>query len=419
MLVNADDEELREKASYYRLDDYRINIPQAINEIEIILDNLCRELLLGGVDSISHWLLDCLNYNGKSIGFETIVKFWAYIIRHKFQLSEETVTAWLRIEKHLIENSEYNTKNISNAIRSINKINDFSENLIGAFAESKITGDLPPINSDMIIEETQKAKLMLSNFEWNEAILNAESELLYFNGQIGFLLDFSENELGQFKLYHRKTALIFDAKDGEGIPSEKQDAFRRALLTFGNYSVREDCFHFNAIVNSLRGGSWRDLLADSKSGKRGYFKDLPDNIKLKNGIVEQLRQFIDDFSLQDDWRYHFIKTDEVMAFMGYGMFKDREWNTRILLIPNRYVNGRGNAEYRTYSLFCILKANGICSEGDYQFNVSSGEMYFCIPQKDIKVVSRDGNSQLLFFQGDIQIAECGTVEEVLSLIETL
>lgn len=291
------------------------------------------------------------------LGYADLVIAFAY---YQYLASEETIEVenlknWLRIVRNLVEGSRAYMFNdageFANALRSINKLLEHRKSIVDYFKNTQdesISGFI----GEQVKEEKLKAKLITESSNWKNAIIEIENHG-YFNGQIGFLLDWcrDENEkydIDKFKEYSEKAKTVFTNK---GLNHDfKEFRFERALLASGNYLLRKGRNH-SFLINNDRDISWKRLLRDNNK-KREPLKGLFQKISV-NSLVDDLQKIIDEFS-DRDWRYYFIKQPQMIATCGNNKLIRKGNEFDILLLGTSTTSGY-HKEYYSYSLFVEIQ----------------------------------------------------------------
>jgi hypothetical protein len=404
--VNVDKEQIegfRTKETHFRIKDYygivtAENVKRLITALDSIYQNK-------GSVLVEKWLPRILKTlsTGKSPEFEDIVLFFALCVlavETKGKAFDEPIITdgWFRIINNLINNAEIGTKRIQGILRTIHHcfrpgVSNFLEyfrtlqidgntgNLLG-YDEG--IGATPYRNPNGYIEEQKKANLMVEE-QWRVAIKAAE-DISYLNGQIWGVLQFSKidgtENLDQFKHYSAKLSSLFGSN---GISTRDLADFRRSLLCKGDFSIKFGggrCFVSNNVSNDKwRNRCWKYVLNSSDSDintvqRRAWFGELLDEIDFSINVKPQLQQIIQTAQIdKSDWRYHFIKTEGVMAFFdntanSFSMFQEKDGS--IILVPGSGTNGKNMVEYKTYALYCILKNQG--QDIEYERGHSINEM---------------------------------------------
>jgi hypothetical protein len=288
---------------------------------------------------------------------------------YKYLAIEENIDikklrSWLRIIRNLVEGSRpyffNDAREFANAINSIYKLLDDRNSIVEYFKEKKQDEkfSLSGFLGEQVKEEITKANLILQSDDWKNAIIEIENHG-YFNGQIGFLLDWCKDENGiydlkKFKDYSKKAKAIFkEERDKEGLEQFDNFLFERALLATGNYLLKKGLNH-SFLIDRERDISWKRLLRDNNS-QRKILKQLVDKVSVSS-LTNDLQKIIDNFSNQTDWRYYFIKQPEMIAACGSQKLIRFNNENDILLLGSTTTSGY-HKEYYSYSLYVELKNN--------------------------------------------------------------
>lgn len=266
-------------------------------------------------------------------------------------IETENLKSWLRIVRNLVEGSRpylfNNANEFANALRSINEMLPNRNSIVKNFAEIQ-NNSLSGFISEQVIEEKLKAKLITQSDDWKKAITEIENHK-YFNGQIGFLLQWSESNLEIFNEYAEKSKAIFGEK---GLNNFDNFLFERALLATGDYLLTKGK-NYSFLINNERDISWKRLLRDDNE-KRQVLKSLIQKVSVTS-LANDLQKVIDDFS-DEDWRFYFVKQFEMIAACGSQKLTRFDDNNEydILLLGSTTTSGY-HKEYYSYSLFVDLK----------------------------------------------------------------
>lgn len=288
------------------------------------------------------------------------LRFFAYvqyIIRHGDKL--EGLDQWMRVihnlthpENTIIDDNEA----FSSSIYSIEKLLPFAPRIIEHLQKSAITGYFKHQGK----EESLKAKLF-ARPGWQELIERAEKHP-YFNGQIGFLLEFSgvcdyedknknllwseeqnANFIEKFSNYSAIGRFIFDLNTSGERYNDTDYCFERAVLTQGNYLLSKNSWYKNLLStetvegNVKRDLSWKRMLRMSDTGmeeKKNLVKTVFDNIQNLDDISGSLRKLCIP-KTKDYWRNCLIASPELIkkCEKGFIYFGDG-----ILLLKKTYLN---------------------------------------------------------------------------------
>lgn len=309
---------------------------------------------------------------GRRTSYPLLIQFFAYLRflqRHGPDCDADKFFDWMRVIVNLTENSNVERpEQFKSSLGSIAKLLDHSSDILGF-----IEGDssyISPFSRQQIREERIKARLIIKGSAWNEAVLAAEQHG-YFDGQIEFLLEFAgiiaswkeEPDLDwdgetdkayfeSFESYRAKASQLF-----EGSKLKGWGAFRteRALLTFGDYLLSKGQ-NSSFLEDADSPISWKRLLRgeqlEAPGPKRGYFKELLDNIDLGKGVRESLDDVIATNKAGETWRQLLVDDSRLI---GYCLNrKIRFLHERNVYLLRRERRSTDHADLFSYSLF--LKA---------------------------------------------------------------
>ena len=271
---------------------------------------------------------------GRRTSYPLLIQFFAYLKflqTHGVDCDQTRFFDWMRIVVNLTENSNIERpEQFKSSLASVASLIDFSGDILTHIAEDDTY--ITPFSRQQIREERIKARLINKSGGWNNAVLAAEKHR-YFNGQIEFLLDFSgildswnedssltwngetsQQFLDSFTGYRDKAAQLF-----EGSRLKNWGDFRteRALLTFGNYMLARGQ-NSSFLEDADSPISWKRLLRgeqlDDPGVKRGCFKELLDNIDLKEGVAKSLDKAIGENKAGTAWRQVLVNDPRLIAY---------------------------------------------------------------------------------------------------------
>ena len=307
-------------------------------------------------------------------------RFHALQLAYIYDLDEKEFNRWKRVSFNLINNQLIQSPD--DLIKTIKSLNSFIEKSNKDIYEH-IKKDYKVIDYfTQKDEESLKAKLILENQNWEEEIVKAECHW-YLDGQIGFLLEFAENNLEKFVMYRDKFVKIWDsAKNEEKTITDNQILIYQALLVKGDYFINGYSEYKNRIFCSFapalrtKFDNWRKLF---NSENKKYLKELLDDNR-------NLKEIINEFNNTNDWRYGFIKYPEILKYCKQYQIRMKS-EKEILLLSKERVYGE-HAEYYTYWLKFELEKE-LEKELKYNFS-SSTEDYKYLEIEDKKVIFKDG-----------------------------
>ncbi|EMY80024.1 hypothetical protein pgond44_14008 [Psychroflexus gondwanensis ACAM 44] len=299
------------------------------------------------------------NFNGvikNNLGYAELLKLFALYqyLGCENDIDKTNLQNWMRIVRNLLEAHRLyydNANTFADSLLFFSKLIPHRNNIIEYFKDS-VNPEDKGFPKFIIEEEKTKANLILQNDDWKMAIVKIENHG-YFNGQIGFLLDWCKDEnglhsLNNFIKYAEKTKAIFS---DEGLKNFDNFLFERALLATGNYLLSKGRNRSFLISKGrdLRDISWKRLLRDDNE-QRKVLKSLFDKIKLTT-LNQDLENIITDFSDKNDWRYYFIKQFEMIDTCGeQKLIRIDDSRFDILLLGSTMTSGF-HKEYYSYSLF--------------------------------------------------------------------
>ncbi len=335
------------------------------------------DLLKNGEETVKNLIPNSAYYNEtltfnniihnayKDAAYTSRIQFYAYcqyLIRWKQDVGLET---WMRVIHNLSENTApYNNEGeFIRSTKSINKLLPLSNNILNHLANN---GDIDGFSPAQIEEEKLKAILILKDTAWEALIYKTEKELKYFKGQLTFLLSFSgitkyyltNNNCNwddtqnielydNFVFYVNKTKLIFN---DEGLMQFEKYIWQRALLSKGNYLIKEGYNH-SFLINNDRDISWKRLLLADKKGdeyKALFVKDIMDDVAFNDAdVADGLNQIITkSIPVITDWRRYFISFHQLLEFLGPKKYIRFNSEYNIQLLSGERMNG---THYEYYS----------------------------------------------------------------------
>jgi len=266
-------------------------------------------------------------------------------------VNKELYDKWLRVCKNLINNTRIeDPEDFYKAIRSMKELSGRIDGLYEYL--SKPENEIGGIFHNQAEEEKVKAKLLLlQNEDWKTEIHDTE-EHCYFDGQIGFILDFSKengiHNLKKFKDYSAKLKMLFS----DTFKNNKNCLFQRALLASGDYLVPiSGRLTFCTFNEGLREkiDNWRKVFGDE--GKKEFLKNLLDAIHI-DCLENDLQGIIDKYS-ENDWKSLFIKNKGIIEYCTN--YRIAKWGNKIALARSPAPYWRRHADLYSYVLSLELQ----------------------------------------------------------------
>ena len=243
-------------------------------------------------------------------------------------------------------------------------------------------------------EEQLKARILCStnDEEWRELIYRAERKKGYLEGTIGFLLRFAgiatkasiepnaldAGKKAKLKEYIIKTEALF-GENGILKRDETKNLFRRALLSYGDYTMKKSLdkkydLYSLLVLNNYNGYLFSDFLTSD---------DFDEDIlrKLFEGCTElsqnSLESIIESRLPQiNDWRAGFVKHPEILDRCQKYLFRRRHWSGGMIVLEKeqRKANNWGYYPLWLHYAYYYIKKNA--------------------PEKDIDIITLKGKRRI-------------------------
>ena len=360
-----------------------------INEKSLDFITSVLDVLYNGEDKIHEWLGEEFrayfsaedywiyllsdqnwSYNARLIFYAYV----AYLIKFKPQRDNpadvQALGEWMRVVHNLYRGENLQIDNDQDYVRALRGLRGMIEQ--GQPIYQLLSSGYSPdgVAGWQIAEEQCKAKLLLSDSAtWWPLISRAELHK-YFLGQIGFLLDFSDNNACAFERYEGLSSKIFaggyDKRPREGYLLE------RAVLTKGDYVGLSDAKKRANLLSSAERGknvyrdhSWRRMLRSEDSEARRLFKVLLDDDRLQpDGNVEDIKQSLRRIIEEDlprlegeniSFRRALIKHPTIIGLSGCGFVQynstdEGEGRYSCRIVTKQYLLSF-NYELQSYALY--------------------------------------------------------------------
>lgn len=303
------------------------------------------------------------------------MQFYAYVqylILHKDKL--EGLNEWMRVVHNLTHPDNTNidgNDDMARGIKSIKKLLPYAPNII-KYLQGVTT--IEGFSKHQSVEECIKAHLV-EKPEWKELVQDIELHN-YFNGQIGFILEFSgicdyyqvnnnlnwnEVEDEKFKevftRYAKISKYIFELdKDNKTRIHNKRYCFERAVLAHGNYLL-ERIGYSNLLStetvqqNVKRDLSWKRVLRmgdEQMQNGKNLIKATFDAISNPDDITESLEKLCIP-KTEDKWRNVLIASPNLIDECKKGFIC---WDRDGIFLLREWYLSHYHAELFTYHLWC-------------------------------------------------------------------
>jgi hypothetical protein len=290
-----------------------------------------------------------------------------YLRHHRGAVQPSALQEWMRVVTNLAANSDIERpEEFGRSLAGLEKLVPFANQILQRLGEPDL--DVLGFSPQQVREESLKAQLLSAHPGWREPILRAEAHG-YFQGQIEFLLKFSgvldrwldDNSVRwsdsedaeyrkRFSNYLSKAEAVFS--DG-GLNDFGDYRWERALLVKGDYLLPRGLNH-SLLANGQGEATWKRLLRgalksdESVEQKRGYVREVFDEIDLVKGVAESLDSVLAVPLSMESWRRAAIEQPEVIA---YCWKRNIRWHSdgNIYLMRKVQMNGE-HAELFTFHL---------------------------------------------------------------------
>jgi len=256
---------------------------------------------------------------------------------------------WMRVTNNLINNTLIQSPvNYKDAILSIKELSNNISDIYTFISSSSDT--IKYFSKLQREEESLKARLILKDKNWENHFIKIEQHS-YFDGQIGFILQYSKNNSDNydktlFEDYSIKLSELFNPKFKENY----NFLFQRALLSKGDYLPQvgdSENYTFCVFEEALRTKleNWRKVFNDDE--KSLILKELLNDID-KNNILNSLKNLVNSDSVLD-WRKYLINNPDNISYCQYRQIR---WysDDKIYLLSKGQMNGR-HKEIFSWDLF--------------------------------------------------------------------
>jgi len=404
-LQNVFDEDLKGNNKTVFSDDNVERIIRVLNNIKIYENNKIAK----------KYFIDFLKRHNE-INYWERVRFYSLLLLFYINCieNESIRESWLRVTKNLINNTLIdNPEDFSKAIRSLKNLYNGISDIYKYLQQNDVKIEF--FYREQVEEEIKKSQLICSNDkDWEKLIIKAE-QFPYFDGQIGFLLEMSKNndneyDKNKFKQYSELMQLIFN-----NFNNNNEFLFERALLAKGDYLVQKGSNYTfcNFDNKSLRAkmDNWRKVF--NNSDKRNILKSLLDQVcQILNGdyqnedkIKNAFNKIIEAYD-NHDWKYYFIKNDELLKYCKERQI--RYYNDYMIYLLRKERMYGEHAELYTYDLYLSLKnkiehkdklkykfGNFYDDECYISYNKDEIQLKFNTDQKQFEINYKNGNKKLL------------------------
>lgn len=285
-----------ESIVYNSFDEYKSFITvEIIERLEFVLDRYAEnhdeinKLLAPSWKKDDDWVL----YDSKITQIQRILFLAVCEYLKKGEYNVESFRDWLRVVWNIIGDPDIRTVgHMIAAMKAIKCLAPFSHDIVDALASGTLKGNIESFNGiykSQIEEECIKASLM-SNTEWKESILLAESHTL-FQGNIGFLIDV-EPSLEKFKKRYVASLFVFSATGENPESLGKHHLYRYCISQFDDWNTIEEFTYINDSIH------WKLNLRRNSSVKKSISELL---LLDKELLSEVISNGLSAKSSLEDW----------------------------------------------------------------------------------------------------------------------
>ena len=253
---------------------------------------------------------------------------------------------WMRIVWNLISDPDIRSiganKTVMEVIRHLaSSSHDIYQKLASGELDLKIKS-FSKIHQEQLLEEKQKANLILKDKKWEKSIYEAESHGLY-EGNIGFILE-KVNDPTDLENRFKISSLLFGDKRPHGLFDDEQYSLVRYIISqFENWN---DLKNYNFISTEI---NWKTNLRRNETLKKIVLDliNLNDFVLIKNKIIFGIRgdsnlktsnanEKIAHKNLFYSNRFHkWLQDDGVNSLSGRGnhiyIERSRSWYSRVMI----------------------------------------------------------------------------------------
>lgn len=395
---------LNDNNGFYNFADYKpfLSDGKALKDVYYTFE-LCQWLISNGLEKNMIRRIcvsEKLNY-ADQVQIVALTKYAVDVAKNLW--SVESWNAWNRVVTNLINNTEIDkTERFISAASSIYSMDatapadaytyfaSISENQINFFSKTQIK------------EEILKCKLVNLDIDWLPILMNAEANP-YFEGEIQFALTLSnirhadqstsqKVQQSKFQETWEIVNLIFDPNADTKLAID-DSLFRRALLTYGDYSIWANSTHTLFFEGGKGYFNWRRMLRDSLVTFSKMFADLKAiNIRTSDEIKNFLKDSINKFSNRtDELVYYMVKVPALLDYMQEKRFRrsaeDTKYGRNILYHGARL--SKDYAEAYSYCAYCQLTG----ADNEYHY----GRSYLDSPTTLAYIEKVNGKTMYIIF----------------------
>ena len=312
------------------------------------------------------------------------IRFFAYVqylIKYRVDLDQSKNTnnlgEWMRVVHNLTEADQIplnSNKEFAKGIKGINGLLSHSNDIISHLQTlTKIEG----FSAHQSLEECIKAHIIAKGGNWPMLIRKAEQHP-YFNGQIGFILEFSgivdsfnkknithwtseqdKDYQDKFTKYSMIAGYVFDLDASGTRFNDKEFCFERAVLAHGNYFLSKKLGYYNILSTETsdqhvkRDMSWKRLLRLEENdstmvNSKALVKETFDRISNINDIPASLESMCTKNKQNKEWQNVLVTSPKMFepCYSGFICITQEDF-----LIISKFKLSSYHCELFTYHLW--------------------------------------------------------------------
>lgn len=240
---------------------------------------------------------------------------------------------FIRVVRNIIENASISIKTFAGAIKLMQELLKNSKDIYSYLSKTAIQSEFA---SYQVKQEIDKAKRIVADSQWKEAIWEAEDHPM-FKGDIGFLLLETENNLDLFKKRYEVAKEMFDENGVKGKYRENALLLRALISRFDSWYLFWDSLSLDSSSET-----WKRFLRTDKRWVKYFILLLDHENELKQFITEDSllgQEYCseEDFKIRVKTHINLYQTELLVAICEKCIF---HWNSKnyILYPSNSKVN---------------------------------------------------------------------------------
>lgn len=280
------------------------------------------------------WDKDFKADSGKTF-FEVFVKENASVYRQRvffyavslFIKVEENKTKredFIRVVRNIIENASISIETFAGAIKLMQELLKGSQDIYSYLSKTAIQSKFA---SYQVKQEIDKAKRIVADSEWKEAIWKAEDHPM-FKGDIGFLLLETENNLDLFKKRYEVAKEMFDEDGVTDKYKENMLLIRALVATFDEWHLLT-----HGLTYDCEKDTWKEILEYDRDSSAYFLKVLDSPIPLEELVKQPSKMKGYEEPHQDLYQTNLLEAIQQRRPNNRGFTYHSSWGVHILYPP--------------------------------------------------------------------------------------